>query len=316
MTLGEAGDARSTREWRDRFAWIDPSDVHIDGEELHWNKLNMNDARRSFSVLESMRPYLEDAEFGTREDVLNNRDRLASLKDSNNSPLFSQTDLRFYDLYFGGDHIRVDKMGDQYDVTNGRHRLWLAQQSGVKELPVWMKELVETEATPNTTKETGTMSGLELRDVENESKEQHEQAEEMKGEVEQHKERAEKLEATLREIRAAGQELGSNEIKKAEASAETARAEIEQRLREVKDRRDKMLQENKNLSDKLQKVGDGRRKARHKLSAFDQLNQGASSEFRSQIQNVKDSMDKELEHLSDAREDLDAVRQKLQALDV
>lgn len=312
----EEGEAQPVREWVDRFTWIDPSSAHVNGEELYWEKLTIEDAQKSFRVLKSMRPFLNDTDFQTGEGIRDCRDRLASLKDPEGSPLFNKSDLGFYDLYFGNSRILVSKDGNQYDVTNGRHRLWLAQQNGIKELPVWVEELVETRSVASITKEVSTVSNLELRDIQNEAQEQREQAEEMKGEIEQHKERAEKLEATLRELRAAGQELGSDEIRKAEASTEKAKADTEQHLKEIKDQRDKMLQENKKLADKVNKVNDGRRRADGKVAILKTTFGGASSEFRAQIENVGKALAEELKNLAEAQTDLEDVRRKLEALDV
>jgi len=51
-----------------------------------------------------------------------------------------ETYHKFYDRdtsgpNMNGDYIKVDWVGDHYDVTNGRHRLALAQQAGLKHLP-------------------------------------------------------------------------------------------------------------------------------------------------------------------------------------
>ena len=46
-----------------------------------------------------------------------------------------------YDSYYGNDHVRVEKSGDNYDIINGRHRLWLAKQMGVESLPMEVVEV-------------------------------------------------------------------------------------------------------------------------------------------------------------------------------
>lgn len=48
---------------------------------------------------------------------------------------------RVYDAFYGGDAIRLNKIGDQYEVINGRHRIWLAQQLGYNALPASVNEL-------------------------------------------------------------------------------------------------------------------------------------------------------------------------------
>ena len=42
---------------------------------------------------------------------------------------------RIYDAFYGQDCIRLDKVGDRYQVVNGYHRLFLARQMGMKTLP-------------------------------------------------------------------------------------------------------------------------------------------------------------------------------------
>jgi len=42
---------------------------------------------------------------------------------------------RIYDAFYGQDCIRLDKIGDRYQVVNGYHRLFIARQLGIKTLP-------------------------------------------------------------------------------------------------------------------------------------------------------------------------------------
>jgi hypothetical protein len=315
MALKE-GDATEVREWRESVTWIDPSAAMVNGEELRWEKLSIQDARASFRVLEKMRPLLNTAELQTEADTRSCRDRLGSMKDPSGVALFSSSDLGFYDLYFGDHQIKVSKVGDVFDVNGGRHRLWLAQQDGVKELPARVSEPVNAASSFSRTKEAGTMSDRELGDIQNEAEEQQEQFDEMKGEVEQHKERAEKLEETLREIRAAGQELGSDDIRKAEASAEKAKAETERQLNELRDQREKLLDENKNLTEKLNRVNDGRRRADTKVAMLEASFGNASPEFRAQIENVGRALSQELKNLSETQTELEDVRQNLEGLEI
>lgn len=48
---------------------------------------------------------------------------------------------RVYDAFYGDDPIKLNKIGDQYEVINGRHRIWLAQQLGYHTLPARVSEL-------------------------------------------------------------------------------------------------------------------------------------------------------------------------------
>jgi hypothetical protein len=40
-----------------------------------------------------------------------------------------------YEVFYGGDAIRLNKVGNSYDVVNGYHRLYIARQLGLKSVP-------------------------------------------------------------------------------------------------------------------------------------------------------------------------------------
>lgn len=48
-----------------------------------------------------------------------------------------------YDAFFGGDAIKVTFDGENYDITNGRHRIWLAKRLGISYLPMRVTKMVE-----------------------------------------------------------------------------------------------------------------------------------------------------------------------------
>jgi hypothetical protein len=53
---------------------------------------------------------------------------------SNAQPLRRTADV--YDMFLGSDRIRVDRRPDgSMDVVNGRHRLLIARELGIKTLP-------------------------------------------------------------------------------------------------------------------------------------------------------------------------------------
>ncbi len=47
---------------------------------------------------------------------------------------------RVYDTFYGSQHIRVEKTGNDFSIIHGRHRIWLAKRMGIRELPM---EIVE-----------------------------------------------------------------------------------------------------------------------------------------------------------------------------
>lgn len=42
---------------------------------------------------------------------------------------------RIYDAFYGGEPIRLEKVGDSYQVTNGQHRLFVARELGLESIP-------------------------------------------------------------------------------------------------------------------------------------------------------------------------------------
>lgn len=50
---------------------------------------------------------------------------------------------RVYDAFFGMDAIKVTFDGEKYDIVNGRHRIWLAQEMGIDYLPMRVSRKVE-----------------------------------------------------------------------------------------------------------------------------------------------------------------------------
>lgn len=47
---------------------------------------------------------------------------------------------RVYEAFYGDTAIRLERIGNQYTIINGRHRLWLAKQMGIETLPAYVVE--------------------------------------------------------------------------------------------------------------------------------------------------------------------------------
>lgn len=303
----EIGESNEKLEWQGRMDWVDPGDAVVDGDELHWNKLNQEDARASFAALERMRPFLGKNDLFNDKDRYACRNRLAEIKDDDGGNLFNDQDLRFYDLYFGDARIVVSRVGDKLDVTNGRHRLAMARAENIQELPVLLNEQIA--------KETN-MSNLELADIEKETLEQYEEVEEMETDIEQHKARVEELEEALQKIRAANAEIGSDALRKTEEGVENARVETERNLEEIRHRRDELLLDNKELAGKLIVEHQKHREIRDQHMKIKMKFQGASDEFKSQINQAGEDLNEDLKNMAEAEESVLELRNKLEKLDV
>lgn len=53
---------------------------------------------------------------------------------------YSDGRQRLYDLYYGADPVRLDKVGDQYDIVSGRHRIFAAKELGLATIPAHVRE--------------------------------------------------------------------------------------------------------------------------------------------------------------------------------
>ena len=298
---------KEATEWQSRLAWIDPSEAKVGGDELHWKKISRETALESFRSLEKMRPFLDRTNLFERKNFENCREKLSHIKNDNGDRLFNEQDLRFFDLYFGDARIKIDRLDNGYDVTNGRHRLFTAQQNGIGQLPVLLNEKVSKE---------NIMSSLEFGDIEKEALEQHEEAEEMKTEIERHTERAAELEEALQKIRAASAEIGSDQLRETEQRTEQAKLETERKLEEIKKRRDELLWENKELAGKVIVQNEKRREVHQQVSRIKMMFEGASDEFKSQINRAGEALNEELENMAELEESLLDVRKKLENLNV
>jgi chromosome segregation ATPase len=154
----------------------------------------------------------------------------------------------------------------------------------------------------------------EIQDIEREAKEEQEQAGEMNKEIEQHKERVQKLNELIQHLR--GQDVQSDELKHAEMSAERAKQGTDQRLAEIKEKKEKLLEENRQLAQTVLKANAGRRQAMDKVAMMQAVSGDAPGEIRATLQSMQDSLNLDQGHLARAESELAETRKKLEAMDV
>ena len=65
--------------------------------------------------------------------------------DAQQGQSYEQGYRRIYDAFYGDDAIRLEKVKGQYQVINGYHRLFVAQQVGLDSLPANVVEKLEAE---------------------------------------------------------------------------------------------------------------------------------------------------------------------------
>ena len=100
--------------------------------EKDFRKISESDMRSGIERLQKMKPVIESGA-GANADYWADYDKKHGLD-------FSGGYQRVYEAFYGPDCIKVNKDKDTYDIDNGRHRIWLAKQMGVKQLPMKVVE--------------------------------------------------------------------------------------------------------------------------------------------------------------------------------
>lgn len=102
-----------------------PTDIHNASD---WRKLSQAEMRAGLARFQEMRPTIENGA-GANSDYWADRDTELGLD-------YEHGYQRVYDaFYHDSDKIRLTKDGDDYDVINGQHRIWLAKELGIDTLP-------------------------------------------------------------------------------------------------------------------------------------------------------------------------------------
>lgn len=106
----------------------DPSEIETEG----FSKVSEEMMRIGLQRLQEMRPVIESG-VGASSDYWAEYDRAHGLD-------YEHGYQRVYESFYGGDAIRVNWDGTNYDIINGRHRVWLARRMGIDWLPVRVVE--------------------------------------------------------------------------------------------------------------------------------------------------------------------------------
>ena len=87
----------------------------------------MTEMKAGLEKLQEMLPIVERGE-GTSKDYWASFDTQKGLD-------YEHGYQRIYEAFYGDDAIRLNHNGNQYDIVNGRHRIWLAKRMGITNLP-------------------------------------------------------------------------------------------------------------------------------------------------------------------------------------
>ncbi|HUW13027.1 MAG TPA: hypothetical protein VM537_25100 [Anaerolineae bacterium] len=102
----------------------EPEDIHGDDD---FKKVSEDEMRVGLDRLQEMQPIIDSQE-GVDSDYWGRFDEQRGLD-------YEHGYRRVYDAFYGQDSVRLAKDGDQYDIINGRHRIWLAKKTGIETLP-------------------------------------------------------------------------------------------------------------------------------------------------------------------------------------
>lgn len=92
-----------------------------------FRKISMEQMTDGLKKLQEMR-YSIDAGIGKNAEYW-------SMRDHNSGLDYQNGYRRVYDAFYGHDAIRLEYFNAQWNIINGRHRIWLAKQLGIKSLP-------------------------------------------------------------------------------------------------------------------------------------------------------------------------------------
>ena len=99
-----------------------------------FEKVSAEDMKAGLTRLQEMKPVIASGE-GATPDYWREFDRQRGLA-------YPDGYQKVYESFYGQDAIRLDKDGDQYDIVNGRHRIFMAKQMGIDAVPARVIEKV------------------------------------------------------------------------------------------------------------------------------------------------------------------------------
>jgi len=135
--LEQAGGAAEHDARPDAEEWVDkgivevpvadlPDPEGITGED-DFQKVTEADMAAGLARLQEMQPAIRDGG-GKSTDYWNGYDRAHDFD-------YEHGYQRIYDAFYGDDAIRLNCDAGEYEIVNGRHRIWLAKQNGQDSLP-------------------------------------------------------------------------------------------------------------------------------------------------------------------------------------
>jgi hypothetical protein len=119
--------------WVRDFFEVDVSKIRVDEVEPNWERTPHGYTREQIAQWIAE---LKEIQRLCREKGYTDEDfrRMRSSADPKERAL-GETYHKFYDHDVNHDFIKLEWVGDHYEVTNGRHRVWMAKQMGLRHMP-------------------------------------------------------------------------------------------------------------------------------------------------------------------------------------
>lgn len=124
--------------------WVDRGIVDVPVADLpepegvddadDFKKVSPEEMQVGLTRLQEMKPVIDSGE-GANTDYWREFDRQRGLA-------YPDGYQKVYESFYGHDAIRLNKDGDQYDIINGRHRIFMAKQMGIGTVPARVIEKV------------------------------------------------------------------------------------------------------------------------------------------------------------------------------
>ncbi len=133
----QGGDSNEGQDWVDRGI-IDvpvadlPAPEGVSGPQDFDHHISWADAHSAAKRLPEIQAEMRNG--STADDF--------SADDQQNGLDYSQGKRGVYDLFYGSDPVAVDKIGDEYIINAGRHRIYAAKAVGLESIPARVMEKV------------------------------------------------------------------------------------------------------------------------------------------------------------------------------
>ena len=122
----------------DDFRWISLDEIKMEeiNDQLEFKKISYEEMKSGLQKLKSQIIPALSKNNNRGKEFFREQDRESGLS-------YSDGQLKIYEAFFGGDHIRLDKNKEKekYSITNGRHRIKVARDLGWEAIPAQAVEV-------------------------------------------------------------------------------------------------------------------------------------------------------------------------------